>query len=138
MNPTAPYGAALLRIALAVVFLAHSAYLKLIVFSLPGTAGYFTSVGLPALLAYVVVAVEIAGGLALLGGIRVREWSLALAAVALGAAWVHRDFGWLFTNEGGGYEFPLFLAAAAIVQALLGPGALTLRGRAGTRQPAAT
>ncbi len=138
MNATAPYGAALLRIALAIVFLAHSAYLKVIVFSLPGTAGYFTSVGLPAVLAYVVVAVEIAGGLALLAGLRVREWSLALAVVALGAAWVHRDFGWLFTNEGGGYEFPLFLAAAAIVQALLGPGALTLRDAGLARRATAT
>lgn len=37
----------LLRVALGAMFLAHSLILKLFVFTLPGTAGFFGSIGLP-------------------------------------------------------------------------------------------
>ncbi|MDX1517303.1 MAG: hypothetical protein R3288_10710, partial [Woeseiaceae bacterium] len=43
--------------------------------------------------------------------------------------WAHSANGWLFTNEGGGWEYPLFLAAIAGAQVLLGAGAFAL-GRA--------
>ena len=39
----------------------------------------------------------------------------------------HWDAGWLFSNEGGGWEFPAFWTAALVVQVLLGDGALALR-----------
>ena len=122
------YGATVLRIALGSVFLAHSAYLKVFVFTMAGTVGFFESVGLPGVLAWAVLITEIVGGIALIAGVRVREAALALAAVAFGAAWVHAGAGWLFTNEGGGWEYPVFLGVASLVQALLGPGrfALTL------------
>ena len=45
----------------------------------------------------------------------------------LGALWVHWPNGWLFTNAEGGWEYPAFLAVAAAVQGLLGPGALAIR-----------
>ena len=45
------YGVALLRVSLGVMWVSH-ALLKLLVFTLPGTAAYFASVGLPGLLAY--------------------------------------------------------------------------------------
>ena len=41
-NPSV--GALLLRIALAAVLLSHSVYLKLVVFTLPGTASFFSSI----------------------------------------------------------------------------------------------
>lgn len=122
-----PYAPALLRVALGIVFLAHSAYLKLAVFTLAGTVGFFESLGLPAIMAYAVIGAEIAGGLALISGVFVRPAALVLAVVSLGATWTHFGTGWLFTNEGGGWEYPLFLAVACAVQALLGPGALRLR-----------
>ena len=34
---TAPYGALLLRVSLGVMFIAHSLYLKVMVFTIPGT-----------------------------------------------------------------------------------------------------
>ncbi len=37
----------LLRLALGVMFLAHSVVLKLFVFTLPGTAQFFVTLGLP-------------------------------------------------------------------------------------------
>jgi putative oxidoreductase len=122
-----PYGPTLLRVALGVIFLAHSAYLKLVIFTLPGTVGFFESLGLPAILAYAVIAAEIVGGVALILGVLVRPTALVLAVVSLGATWTHLDAGWLFTNEGGGWEYPLFLAVASVAQALMGPGALRLR-----------
>jgi putative oxidoreductase len=47
----------------------------------------------------------------------------------LGALWIHSGNGWLFTAKGGGWEYPLFLIMAAIVQGLLGDGALALSQR---------
>lgn len=121
------YGPTLLRISLGVIFIAHSAYLKIFVFTIGGTVGFFESLGLPAIAAYGVILAEIVGGIALILGIKVREAAAVLAVVSLGATWVHFGAGWLFSNEGGGYEYPLFLAMACIVQVLMGPGALRVK-----------
>ena len=132
MNRYQAYGPTLLRIALGITFLAHSAYLKVFVFTVPGTVGFFESLGLPGFSAYLVLFAEIVGGVMLLAGIRVRETAAVLAVVALGATWAHAGAGWLFTNQGGGWEYPLFLATACAVQVLLGAGAASVDG---TRQP---
>jgi putative oxidoreductase len=132
---TAPYGALLLRVALGVMFLAHSAYLKLVVFTLPGTVKFYESIGLPGIGAHATVAVEVIAGLMLIVGYRTRIAALATLPVLLGATWVHWGNGWLFTNAGGGWEYPLFLAAAAGAQALLGDGAFALSCRAPVRPP---
>ncbi len=123
---SADLGALLLRVSLGVVLLAHSVLLKLVVFTLPGTAQFFTSIGLPGWLAYVVFAMEAAGGLLLILGVQVRLVSLALIPVLVGATWAHAGNGWLFTAPNGGWEYPLFLAVATAVQALLGEGAFAL------------
>lgn len=120
---TAPYGALLLRVSLGVMFIAHSLYLKLVVFTLPGTVQFFESLGLPGVAAHATIAVEAVGGLMLVVGVKTRWASAALLPVLLGAAWVHWSNGWLFSNAGGGWEYPVFLAAATAAQALLGDGA---------------
>jgi putative oxidoreductase len=133
---TAPYAALLLRIGLGAMFIAHSLWLKLFVFTLPGTAQFFGSIGLPPVLAYVVFAIEALGGVALILGVAARGVALALIPILLGATWAHAGNGWLFTNNGGGWEYPLFLTLATAVQALLGAGAHALRlGRAGAAAP---
>ena len=124
-NRTAPYAALLLRVSLGVMFIAH-ALLKILVFTLPGTAQFFASVGFPAWLAYAVVAAELIGGVLLIAGVYSRWVALALVPVLLGAATVHWGNGWLFTATNGGWEYPVFLAAAALVQALLGDGKYAL------------
>ncbi|KAA9130188.1 DoxX family protein [Marinihelvus fidelis] len=126
MNRYEDYGPTVLRIALGVIFLAHSAYLKVMVFTVPGTVGFFQSLGLPGFAAYATMAAEIIGGVALILGWRVREAAAVLTVVSLGATWVHSGAGWLFTNEGGGWEYPLFLAVTSFVLVLTGPGALAL------------
>ncbi|MGD2128243.1 MAG: DoxX family protein [Lysobacterales bacterium] len=120
-------GALVLRVALGLVFLAHSVWLKLVVFTLPGTAEFFASIGLPGGLAYLVFAAETVGGVALISGFYARFAALALLPIALGACWAHLGFGWLFTNSGGGWEYPAMLAVALVVQFFIGDGTLAWR-----------
>ena len=131
-------GLLVLRLALAAVFLAHSVYLKLAVFTLPGTAAFFESLGLPAFSAYLVFTAEAVGGVLLALGVFTRPTAAVLAVVSAGAVWAHAGAGWLFTNTGGGWEYPLFLAATSAVLALTGPGALTVRALFGDVEPRAT
>ena len=121
MNAQAQYAATLLRVAVGAMFLSHG-LLKLLVFTLPGTAGFFSSVGFPAALAYLVTFAEIGGGLLLVAGLYVRAVNLALIPILLGALYVHWSAGWVFSNENGGWEYPAFLVAASLASALLGPG----------------
>lgn len=125
-SSSAAYGLALLRISLGLMWISH-ALLKLLVFTLPGTAQYFASVGFPGFLAYPVFAIELLGGAALVLGIYARQAALALVPVMAAAAWVHLPNGWAHTSPGGGWEYPLFLIVASIVLWLAGDGALTLR-----------
>lgn len=120
------YAALILRLALGTMFVAHG-LLKVLVFTLPGTAGFFEQVGFPGWAAYAVTAAELGGGALLIAGIAVRAVSLALIPVLLGALYVHFGSGWLFTNPNGGWEYPAFLTATSVVQALLGPGRFVLR-----------
>jgi putative oxidoreductase len=129
MNNYSDHGAALLRISLGIIFIAHSLYLKLVVFTLPGTAGFFESLGLPGILAYVTFAIEAIGGIALLVGFYTRRAALLLIPIALGATWAHAGAGWVFSNAGGGWEYPLFLAIASAVVALQGNGSLAVQPR---------
>lgn len=124
----APYGALLLRVSLGALFLAHG-LLKALVFTIPGTASFFESIGYPGALAYVVVATEIGGGLLLIAGLLTRWTALALMPVLIGATLAHAGNGWLFSGPSGGWEFPALWTVLLIVQALLGGGAYALDGR---------
>jgi putative oxidoreductase len=118
-----------LRLSLGAMFLAHSVYLKYFVFTLPGTAKFFESLGLPGFSAYAVFAAEAIGGTLLLLGVKTRWVAATLVPVLLGAAWAHSKNGWLFTNTGGGWEYPVFLAAATAALALIGDSAWSLEKR---------
>ena len=122
---TAPYAALLLRVALGIMFIAH-ALLKYVVFTLPGTVKFFESLGLPGPLAYVTFAAELVGGLLILGGVYARWVALALVPILLGATWAHAGNGWVFSAPNGGWEYPAFLAIAALVLTLQGDGKYAL------------
>jgi putative oxidoreductase len=113
-----PLSQGLLRISLGVMFLAHSVVLKLFTYGLAGTAGYFESVGLPGALAYVVFAAAATGGLLLVANVATGWVALALVPVLAGAWWVHAGNGWVFSANGGGWEYPLFLIVVSVVVAL--------------------
>lgn len=116
-----------LRIALGTMFIAHSLILKLFVFTLPGTAKFFVSIGLPEWFAYVVFALEAVGGILLILGVQVRLVALALLPILAGATWAHWGNGWMFGYPNGGWEYPLYLTILAGVQVLLGEGAYALQ-----------
>ncbi len=123
----APTGVFLLRIALGMMYLAHSVLLKIMTFGLAGTAQFFVSIGLPAGLAYLTLAAEALGGVFLVLGIQARWVALVLLSPLLGAIiWVHGANGWVFTAPGGGWEYPAYLIIASLAQALLGDGAYAL------------
>lgn len=120
------YGALLLRLALGTMFVAH-ALLKYFVFTVPGTVAFFESLGLPGFFAHLTIVAELVGGVLLVLGVYARAVALALVPVLLGATWAHAGNGWLFTAPNGGWEYPAFLTVAALVQALIGDGALALK-----------
>lgn len=119
-------GATLARLSLGVVLLAHG-LLKLFVFTLPGTVAFFGSLGLPAIAAYLTVFAEVVGGIAIIAGLYTRLAAILSLPVLIGSFWAHAGNGWLFSNEGGGWEFPALLVALAVVVAIQGGGAFALR-----------
>jgi putative oxidoreductase len=123
---SADYAANLLRLSLGSMWIAH-ALLKFFVFTLPGTAQYFVSIGYPGFLAYPVFLAELSGGTAIIFGLYARQVALALVPVMAVAASVHIPNGWVHTSPGGGWEYPVFLIVASIALWLLGDGTYTLR-----------
>ncbi len=132
------YAALLLRVSLGLMYIAHSLILKWMTFTLAGTAQYFESLGLPGALAYATFWAELVGGVLLVLGVQSRWVALALLPVLFGAAWVHIGNGWVFSAQGGGWEYPLYLIVLSVAQALLGDGAYALKpSRSLTLAPAA-
>jgi putative oxidoreductase len=126
-NRTAPYAAFLLRVGLGVLFLAHGLVLKVMTFTIPGTVGYFESIGYPGIFAYLVILGEIGGGLLLIAGVYTRWIALALVPIMIGATLQHVGNGWVFSAQGGGWEFPAFWTVLLVVQSLLGDGAFAVK-----------
>ena len=121
--------ATLLRVTSGGLFLIHGG-LKLFVFTPAGTAAYFQSLGLPGPVAYLAIALEVLGGLALLAGFKTRIVAILLALDLLGAAWFgHAGNGFFFSNPNGGWEYPVFWAVVMAAQALLGAGAYSVDNR---------
>jgi putative oxidoreductase len=122
--------ALILRVTNGVFFLIH-AWLKIVIFTPAGTAAFFESIGLPGALAYLVIAAEVLGGIALIVGFQTRIVALALVPVLLGAiVTAHWSAGFIFSNQGGGWEYPAYWAITLVVLSLLGDGAYAIGKRA--------
>jgi putative oxidoreductase len=119
------YAALLLRASLGTMFLAHG-LMKFITFTLPGTAAFFESAGFPGWTAYIVAPAEVLAGAALVVGFRTSLVALLSLPILLGAIVPHAGAGWSFSNAGGGWEYPVYLVATAVVVALIGGGRLAL------------
>jgi putative oxidoreductase len=120
------YGVFLLRVALGVMFIAHSMIYMLMTVTLAETAKFFVSIGLPAWLTYATFLAEAVGGILLILGIQTRWVALALSPILIGAIWAHAGNGWVFTSAKGGWEYPLYLFVLCIAQVMLGDGAYAL------------
>ncbi|MGH6961541.1 MAG: DoxX family protein [Dongiaceae bacterium] len=125
---TAPYAALLLRLTMGILFILHGLYLKVFVFTMAGTAGFFGSIGLPGWFAWLVMLYETVGSIALILGVYTRWVAAFLGIHLLAAAWLgHAANGFWFNNANGGWEYPLFWAITCFALALLGDGAHALR-----------
>jgi putative oxidoreductase len=125
-QPVWPWGIALLRIVVGIVFVMHGQQ-KLFEMGVGEVGGVFASLGVPApqLAAVVVSLLETAGGVALILGVLTRLFGLLLTGDMLVAMLlVHRPNGFFAGN--GGVELVLLLGTAALALALTGPGALAL------------
>lgn len=110
----------LVRVGLGLVFMAHG-WDK--ASSMEGTIHAFSSIGLPAIVAYVVTYVELLGGFAMFIGLFTGWAGILLALTMLGAIGkVKLSLGFI-----GGFEFDLMLFLAAIAISLSGPGKYSTR-----------
>lgn len=112
-------GLVLIRIALGSVFIVHGIAK---VMDLQGTLGFFGSLGIPAILTYLVVVIEIFGGVMVLLGIYARIAAILIAFVMIGAI-VTVKWSQGFS---GGWEFDFVLLLNALALALIGSGSCSL------------
>lgn len=128
MNKTAlnTIAQTMLRVVVGFLFAAHG-WQKYNEFTIAGTQGAFTQMGVPAadLVAPVVATLELVGGIALVLGLATRPIAILLTLNMVGAiALVHAPAG-IFV-EAGGFELVLMLGASALAVALIGPGKFSL------------
>lgn len=114
-----------LRVVLGIMFLAHG-LTKLLVFTPAGTAQYFESLGFPPIMGYLTILFEIGGGLFLLLGILSQLIAILAVIQMIVISFVHSPNGWSFTNPGGGWEYPAFMALTALALVFLGGGQFSI------------
>jgi putative oxidoreductase len=127
--------AAIIRLALGGVMFAHGAQKALGWFGgygISGTMGFFThQLGVPAVLAGLVIAAEFLGSLGLIFGALTRVAALGVGAVMVGAVLtVHAKVGF-FMNWGGqqageGFEFHVLAMAMVATLLVLGGGSFSV------------
>ncbi len=119
-----------LRLVLGVVFFAHGAQKVLGWFGGYGYAGtmeFFTHRGMPVVITWLVMAIELLGGLGLVVGFLTRIAALGVACDMIGAIFlVHLPNGffmnWAGNQKGEGYECHLLVLAVAAALLLPGTG----------------
>jgi putative oxidoreductase len=124
----------IVRVVLGVVFLAHGSQKMLGLFGGFGfhaTMGFFTHMGMPAPLAFLIICTEFFGGLGLVLGLLARIPALGVAGLMIGAIFmVHLQNGffmnWMGTQKGEGFKFHLLALAMAAAILLRGAGAFSL------------
>jgi putative oxidoreductase len=135
LRTDAAVGPFVLRVVLGLVLLPHGAQKLFGWFGghgFEGTMGFLTgAIGLPYLVALLVVAIESLGALALVVGFASRAAAAGVVAVMTGAVLsVHLPHGffmnWSATQGGEGFEYHLLAIGMALAIAVAGGGALSL------------
>lgn len=120
-------GLLILRVALGLTLAAHG-YNKFFGGGrIPGTARWFSSIGMKAgtFQAVVAASTEVSAGLGLAAGLLTPIPAAGFVALMFVAAWtVHRPHGFFIINEG--WEYVMVLAVGAVAVATLGPGQYSL------------
>ena len=93
------FGTTLNRVALGIVLIAHGYVLKISTFTIAGIVGYIESIRFLAIVAYLLIAGEIFGGLALLIGAFMRLAAWLSIPILLEATWMHFENNWVFSAE---------------------------------------
>ena len=118
-RPAVNWAVLIARLVLAVIFLAHGSQKLFGAFGGFGVAGTVKFMGS---LAYLVIAAEFFGGLALLVGLLSRFSAFWLAAEMIGAiATVHGKNGF-FLGHKMGFEYNISLIGLLLVVLIIGPG----------------
>ncbi|MBT5331251.1 MAG: DoxX family protein [Porticoccaceae bacterium] len=136
-NLNQDHAAFILRLALGSVLLSHG-LLKILVFGVSGTVGYFASLGLPSVVAYLMIFGEITAGLAIISGVLTRLAASLSLPILIGATWAHLGNGWVFSSAGGGWEFPALLVVLALAISIQGAGSYALDQLISSRSTAAS
>ena len=127
----------ILRVVLGGVIFAHGAQ-KLLGwfggFGFEGTMGFFTQkMGLPWLIAFLVIIGESIGSLGLVAGLFTRFTAASFVVIMFGAiATVHLPQGffmnWFGQQQGEGFEYHLLVIAMSVVLLIIGGGKWSLDG----------
>jgi len=127
----------ILRLTLGAVFFPHGAQKVLGWFGgygFSGTMGFFTGqMHVPALFAFLAIAAEFAGSLALILGLFTRVAAFGiLSNMAVAIVMVHAQFGffmnWFGAQKGEGFEYHLLVIAIAVALIIRGGGKFSADG----------
>ena len=124
------FGVFVARLMLSIVFIPHGSQKLLGLFGgygFTGTMESFTSNGMPAVLAFLIIMAESLGSLALLFGFFGRFMAFGIGMVMSGAIlMVHLQNGffmnWFGTKKGEGFEYHLLALGLALVIMIKGSG----------------
>jgi putative oxidoreductase len=136
-NPTvdrvlAPYGIFLLRVAIGIDWIVH-AFLKTYR-GMNTHEALLAKNGITPLLAWPTFSLEVIGGVAILLGWYTRQWAAFLLIFLSVVIWIKWPVGWLYSNAGGGWEYPLLWLVAQAALVLAGSGAFALQAVPGFKQ----
>lgn len=130
----------LLRVVVGLIFFAHG-YAKCCVMGIDGVQGFFSMLGIPApgAMAYLITALELGGGIMLIGGLLTRLVALGFVADMIGAIVFAKKTLVIMAPQG--IELELLLLVASLAIAILGPGVFSIDEslrRRGRKEPPAT
>ncbi len=118
-------GSFILRFVVGLVFFLHG--LDKFQSGLDNIAGWFSSIGLPGFMAYVVASLELVGGFLLIIGVGTRVFAWLFALLMAGAiVKVKLAAGFMGNGQMPGYEYDVVLLAANIYLGLNGSSLLSI------------
>ena len=133
MTTEKDFGAMVARIFLGAIILPHGMQKLIGAFGGNGfeaTMGFFTGMGMPWILAFLVILAESLGSLALILGLVGRFMAFGIFAVMLGATFMHLDNGffmnWFGAQAGEGFEYHLLAIGLALTVMIKGSGAASI------------